>query len=76
VTAAPTVGSRDEWLAARASSPWPERKDLNRRRDKLAEQRRALPWVRIEKAYRFDGPDGPDGPGTWPTCSTAAASSS
>lgn len=54
----PAVGSRDEWLAARLDLLARE-KDLNRLRDELAEQRRALPWVRIEKDYRFDGPDGP-----------------
>jgi predicted dithiol-disulfide oxidoreductase (DUF899 family) len=54
----PTVGSRDEWLAARLELLARE-KDLNRRRDQLAAQRRALPWVRIEQDYRFDGPDGP-----------------
>ena len=53
----PTIASRDEWLAARLELLARE-KDLNRRRDELAAQRRALPWVRIEKAYRFDGPDG------------------
>lgn len=53
----PTVGSRDDWLAARLDLLAQE-KDLNRRRDDLAAQRRALPWVRIVEDYRFDGPDG------------------
>lgn len=55
---APTVGSRDEWLAARLELLARE-KDLNRLRDELAAQRRALPWVRVEEDYRFDTPDGP-----------------
>ena len=54
----PTFGSRDEWLAARLEL-LAEEKDLTRRRDDLAAQRRALPWVRIDKDYRFEGPDGP-----------------
>jgi predicted dithiol-disulfide oxidoreductase (DUF899 family) len=33
-------------------------KDLNRQRDELAEQRRHLPWVRIDKDYRFEGAGG------------------
>ena len=31
-------------------------KQLSRRRDGLAQQRRQLPWVQVDKAYRFDGP--------------------
>jgi predicted dithiol-disulfide oxidoreductase (DUF899 family) len=51
------VGSRDEWLAARLELLIRE-KDLNRLRDSLAAERRALPWVPVEKDYRFDGLDG------------------
>jgi len=54
----PTIGSRDEWLAARLALLGRE-KELNRLRDELAAQRRKLPWVRIDEPYRFDGPDGP-----------------
>ena len=35
-----------------------EEKALNRRRDQLAEARRALPWVPVDKGYRFEGPGG------------------
>jgi predicted dithiol-disulfide oxidoreductase (DUF899 family) len=48
-----TTGTRDEWLAARLDLLAAE-KELTRRSDALARQRQALPWVRIEKAYRFD----------------------
>ncbi len=53
---APTIGTRDEWLEARAKLLDRE-KDLNRQRDELAQQRRQLPWVRIDKDYGFEGPD-------------------
>lgn len=51
------VVSGDEYLTARLALLTRE-KELNRRRDELAAQRRALPWVRVEKEYAFDGPDG------------------
>jgi len=51
------VVSRDEWLAARRALLAKE-KELTRARDRLAEERRALPWVRIDKAYVFEGPRG------------------
>jgi predicted dithiol-disulfide oxidoreductase (DUF899 family) len=54
---APTVGSRDEWTAARLELLARE-KQLNRLRDELAEQRRRLPWVRVGKDYCFEGPGG------------------
>ena len=54
----PTVASREEWLRARLELLQAE-KELTRRRDELSRQRRALPWVRIGKAYEFDTPDGP-----------------
>jgi predicted dithiol-disulfide oxidoreductase (DUF899 family) len=41
--------------------------------DALAAERRALPWVRVEKAYAFDTESGPK---VQPSCSMAAASSS
>jgi predicted dithiol-disulfide oxidoreductase (DUF899 family) len=51
------TATRDEWLKARLELLDAE-KDLTRRSDELARQRQALPWVRIDKAYRFDTDDG------------------
>ena len=51
------MGTREEWLAARLELLQAE-KELTRRGDELARQRQALPWVRIDKAYRFDTDDG------------------
>jgi predicted dithiol-disulfide oxidoreductase (DUF899 family) len=48
-----TTGTRQEWLAARMALLGAE-KEHTRRSDELARQRQALPWVRIDKAYRFD----------------------
>jgi predicted dithiol-disulfide oxidoreductase (DUF899 family) len=49
--------SREEWLQARVALL--ERETAHtRERDALARERRALPWVRIVKPYRFEGPDG------------------
>jgi len=47
------TGTREEWLAARLELLQAE-KELTRRSDELAQQRRELPWVRIDKEYRFD----------------------
>ncbi len=52
------VVGRAEWLEARERL-LAEEKEFTRLRDKLSAQRRALPWVKVEKAYRFDGPEGP-----------------
>jgi len=52
------VVSREQWLAARRAL-LAEEKAWTRERDRLAERRRALPWVRIDKDYVFDGPEGP-----------------
>ena len=46
------TGTRDEWLAARLELLDAE-KALTRRSDELAQQRRELPWVRIDKQYRL-----------------------
>jgi len=51
------VVSRDEWLSARLDHLKNE-KSLNRQRDQLSNERRALPWVRVDDPYAFDGPDG------------------
>src|SRR5262249_55620582 len=47
-----TTGTREEWLAARLQL-LNEEKELTRRSDELAQQRQALPWVRVDKQYRF-----------------------
>src|SRR5262245_16034854 len=52
-----TIGTRDEWLAARDRLLVRE-KEHTRLGDEIARQRRALPWARVEKAYRFDTDDG------------------
>jgi predicted dithiol-disulfide oxidoreductase (DUF899 family) len=53
-----TVATREEWQAARDELLARE-KELTRRSDQLAAERRALPWVPIEKEYRFDTDQGP-----------------
>jgi predicted dithiol-disulfide oxidoreductase (DUF899 family) len=52
------VATREEWLAARDALLVQE-KELTRRGDQLAAERRDLPWVPIEKEYRFDTDAGP-----------------
>lgn len=52
------VVSREAWLSARLDLLKAE-KELTRRRDEVARQRLALPWVRIDKDYTFDTLDGP-----------------
>src|SRR5437868_4120352 len=52
-----TTGTRDEWMAARLKLLAAE-KELTRRSDELATQRRQLPWVRVDKDYRFETPAG------------------
>ena len=47
------TGTREEWLAARVELLKAE-KELTRRSDELARRRQELPWVRIDKAYRFE----------------------
>src|SRR6476620_7597386 len=51
------TGTRQEWLAARLDLLQAE-KELTHRSDAIAEQRQKLPWVQIEKEYRFDTDDG------------------
>ena len=51
------VVSRDEWLAARKQLLLKE-KEFTHLRDRLNAERLALPWVKIEKPYVFDGPNG------------------
>ncbi len=52
------VVSRENWLVARKAHLAAE-KAFTRARDQLSAERRALPWVQIEKDYRFEGPNGP-----------------
>ena len=52
------TGTREEWLAARLELLDAE-KALSRKGDELARMRQDLPWVRIDKQYRFDTDDGP-----------------
>ncbi|MBO6686605.1 MAG: DUF899 domain-containing protein, partial [Parvibaculum sp.] len=54
---APKIVSREEWTEARKALLVQE-KELTRARDRLAEARRALPWVRLDKDYVFDGQNG------------------
>ena len=51
------TATRDEWLAARLDLLQAE-KDLTRRSDEVARRRQELPWVRIEKEYRFETDEG------------------
>jgi len=49
--------SRDEWLQARKALLAKE-KEFTQQRDRLSAERRRLPWVKVEKTYRFDTPNG------------------
>lgn len=51
------TATREAWLAAR-SALLEDEKELIRRSDELAQRRQALPWVRVEKDYRFAVDDG------------------
>jgi predicted dithiol-disulfide oxidoreductase (DUF899 family) len=51
------VGTREEWLAARLNL-LKEEKDHTRRGDELAQKRQELPWVRVDKGYRFETDEG------------------
>jgi predicted dithiol-disulfide oxidoreductase (DUF899 family) len=51
------VVTREQWLAERRTLLARE-KELTRLRDQIARERRALPWVRVEKNYTFDAPAG------------------
>ena len=51
------TGTREEWLAARVELLEAE-KELTRRGDELARRRQELPWVRIDKEYRFETDEG------------------
>jgi predicted dithiol-disulfide oxidoreductase (DUF899 family) len=51
------TGTREEWLAARLELLEAE-KEVTRQSDGLARRRQELPWVRIDKEYRFETDDG------------------
>src|SRR5579862_2833932 len=51
------TATRQEWLAARLNLLNQE-KELTRRSDEVARQRQELPWVRIDKEYRFQTDEG------------------
>jgi predicted dithiol-disulfide oxidoreductase (DUF899 family) len=51
------VVSRQEWIEARRAHLAHE-KEFTRARDRLSEERRALPWVKVDKPYMFDSADG------------------
>jgi Uncharacterized protein conserved in bacteria len=51
------TGTREEWLAARLELLAAE-KEHTRKSDELARQRQELPWVRVDKEYRFDTAQG------------------
>ncbi|HMC04492.1 MAG TPA: DUF899 domain-containing protein [Actinomycetota bacterium] len=53
----PQIASREEWLVARKALLAKE-KELTRQRDALNAERRRLPMVKIDKDYKFDGPEG------------------
>ena len=54
---APRIVSPKDWEAARLDLLVKE-KDLTRARDALAAERRRMPWLPVDKAYEFDGPQG------------------
>ncbi|HEX9448992.1 MAG TPA: thioredoxin family protein [Dongiaceae bacterium] len=51
------IVSQDEWLVARKAHLARE-KEVTHLRDKVAAERRDLPWVKVDKAYVFEGPTG------------------
>src|SRR6266513_2145729 len=53
----PRIVSPQEWEAARQKLLVKE-KELTRARDALAAERRRMPWMAVDKDYRFEGPDG------------------
>jgi predicted dithiol-disulfide oxidoreductase (DUF899 family) len=53
----PPIVSPEEWEAAREKLLGKE-KELTRARDAMAAKRRRMPWMAVDKEYRFEGPDG------------------
>jgi predicted dithiol-disulfide oxidoreductase (DUF899 family) len=56
----PAIVSPQEWESEREKMLVKE-KELTRARDALAAERRRMPWLAVEKDYRFEGPDGSAG---------------
>lgn len=56
-TTQPKTVSPEQWLTSRLAL-LREEKELTRLRDRITQRRRALPWVKIEKNYRFESPKG------------------
>jgi predicted dithiol-disulfide oxidoreductase (DUF899 family) len=54
----PPIVSPQEWEVARQEL-LPKEKELTRARDAMAAQRRRMPWMAVEKDYRFESPNGP-----------------
>jgi predicted dithiol-disulfide oxidoreductase (DUF899 family) len=54
----PPIVSPQEWEASRQELLVKE-KELTRARDAMAAQRRQMPWMVVDKDYRFEGPNGP-----------------
>src|SRR5262249_33948538 len=55
------VVSREDWIEARRALLAKE-KEFTRLRDRLSQQRRELPWGRVDKAYAFESPNGTETP--------------
>jgi len=58
MTGSHKIVSREQWLQDRKRLLH-EEKELTRQRDRLAERRRELPWVKVDENYVFEGGDGP-----------------
>src|SRR5436309_8617480 len=52
-----TIVSKEQWLEARKAHLARE-KEFTRLRDQLSAERRAMPWVKVDKTYVFEGPKG------------------
>src|SRR5579872_3793039 len=52
------VVTREKWLKDRVALLKKE-KEFSKLGDRLAKQRRALPWVKVDQSYVFEGPRGP-----------------
>src|SRR5438128_12683299 len=53
----PSIVSREEWRQA-SEQMLVKEKEFTRARDALAAERRRMPWLAVEKDYRFEGPNG------------------